>query len=64
MNDINELMGLIKKACQLFREHGTPDTAALSLERGAKYFYAIYILYMLNALENNVTEFCRYLYDH
>lgn len=57
MNEINELMELIKKACQLFREHGTPDTAALSLEKGAKYFYAIYILYMLNILEINVDEF-------
>lgn len=56
MNEINELMELIKKACQLFREHGTPDTAALSLEKGAKYFYAIYILYMLNILEINVDE--------
>ncbi|XP_054706201.1 gamma-soluble NSF attachment protein-like [Uloborus diversus] len=37
--DMQDFMGsvqLIERACQLFREHGTPDTAALALERGAK----------------------------
>lgn len=43
MNEILESVEMIKRACQLFREHGTPDTAALSLEKGAKYFNLTYI---------------------
>jgi tetratricopeptide (TPR) repeat protein len=42
MNQINDTVDLIKRACQLFREHGTPDTAALALEKGAKMVEAKY----------------------
>lgn len=37
MKNLDETGHLIEKACQLFQEHGSPDTAAMSLERGAKY---------------------------
>ena len=46
MNEIMEAVEMIKKACQLFREHGTPDTAALALEKGAKYFTIVYFFYV------------------
>ncbi|KAG1673886.1 Gamma-soluble NSF attachment protein [Nymphon striatum] len=36
MKDILRTGDLIEKACKLFQEHGSPDTAAMSLERGAK----------------------------
>ncbi|XP_015923345.1 gamma-soluble NSF attachment protein [Parasteatoda tepidariorum] len=36
MEDYKTAIDLIHRACQLFREHGTPDTAALTLDRGAK----------------------------
>ncbi|KFM79030.1 hypothetical protein X975_20691, partial [Stegodyphus mimosarum] len=36
MDDYMGAVQMIEKACQLFREHGTPDTAALALEKGAK----------------------------
>lgn len=42
MNQIMEAVEMIKRACQLFREHGTPDTAALALEKGAKMIEAKY----------------------
>ncbi|RWS30009.1 hypothetical protein B4U80_02990 [Leptotrombidium deliense] len=35
-NDWENAVKFFEKACALFREHGIPDTAALSLERGAK----------------------------
>ncbi|XP_023224397.1 gamma-soluble NSF attachment protein-like [Centruroides sculpturatus] len=36
MEDYPTVIHLIQRACQLFREHGTPDTAAIVLEKGAK----------------------------
>ncbi|GIY12636.1 gamma-soluble NSF attachment protein [Caerostris extrusa] len=36
MDDYNSCVQMIERACQFFREHGTPDTAALTLEKGAK----------------------------
>ncbi|KAG8178317.1 hypothetical protein JTE90_026287 [Oedothorax gibbosus] len=36
MGDLSSTKQMIERACQLFREHGTPDTAALCLEKGAK----------------------------
>ena len=34
--DLQETVRLIERACQLYQEHGSPDTAALTLEKGAK----------------------------
>ncbi|XP_013785057.1 gamma-soluble NSF attachment protein-like, partial [Limulus polyphemus] len=36
MKDYTEVVTLTNQACQMFREYGTPDTAALSMEKGAK----------------------------
>lgn len=42
MGDLNGAMKLVERASQLFQEHGTPDTAALSLDKGAKMIEAKY----------------------
>lgn len=36
MEDYPTVVHLIQRACQLFREHGTPDTAAITLDKGGK----------------------------
>ncbi|KAI1297294.1 Gamma-soluble NSF attachment protein [Halotydeus destructor] len=36
MNNIEEAVALFEKAAFMYREHGVPDTAGLSLDRGAK----------------------------
>jgi len=36
MGDVLGAADLIERACQLFREHGSPDTAATTFEKGAK----------------------------
>ncbi|XP_071490060.1 gamma-soluble NSF attachment protein-like [Diadema antillarum] len=36
MKDWGEVMGLFEKAASLYQEHGTPDTAAITLEKAAK----------------------------
>lgn len=36
MDDYKSMVELVQRACQLFRENGTPDTAALALDKGAK----------------------------
>lgn len=36
MGDMEETVRLIERACILFQEHGAPDSAALSYEKGAK----------------------------
>lgn len=42
MGDLIETANLVERACQLFQEHGTPDTAALSLDKGAKIIESKY----------------------
>ncbi|GAB6032682.1 hypothetical protein CHUAL_011558 [Chamberlinius hualienensis] len=42
MGDLDETIRLIDRACKLFQEHGSPDTAALTLEKGAKMVEAKY----------------------
>lgn len=36
-NDWNSMITYYEKACLYFREHGVPDTAALTYNRGAGY---------------------------
>ena len=36
-NDWNTMVTYYEKACLYFREHGVPDTAALTYNRGAGY---------------------------
>lgn len=36
MEDYMGAVKMVERACELFREHGTPDTAAIALEKGAK----------------------------
>lgn len=35
--DVESCVNLLTKAARLFQENGTPDTAALTLEKAAKY---------------------------
>ena len=37
LNQWTQCTEYYQKACLMYREHGVPDTAALCLERGAKY---------------------------
>lgn len=37
LNQQDKSVELFEKACFMYREHGVPDTAALCLDRGAKY---------------------------
>ena len=37
-NDWNSMIKYYEKACLYFRQHGVPDTAALTYNRGAGYF--------------------------
>jgi hypothetical protein len=39
MNDWNSVIKYFEESCRLFREHGVPDTAALTLNRGAQYVF-------------------------
>lgn len=36
MDNVEEAVKLIEKACRLYREHGVPDTAAITYDRTAK----------------------------
>ena len=39
LKDFVPLADLAEKACLLYLENGTPDTATIALERAAKYEY-------------------------
>lgn len=41
LQDWNNAVTYFQKACHMFREHGTPDTAALCLDRGAKMLESV-----------------------
>lgn len=36
LNDWDNVIKYYEKACHLYREHGVPDTAALTINRGAQ----------------------------
>lgn len=37
LNDWDSVVKYYEKSCYFYREHGIPDTAALTLNRGAQY---------------------------
>lgn len=41
LNNWKEAVNYFQKACMMYREHGTPDTAALCLDRGAKMLESV-----------------------
>lgn len=44
MNDWNSVIKYFEQSSHLFREHGVPDTAALTLNRGAQYVFICIII--------------------
>ena len=36
MNEFHKVAALVEEACNLYLEHGVPDTASIALERAAK----------------------------
>jgi len=39
--DLDAAVGFMERASFMFQEHGTPDTAALCLEKAAKYAFPV-----------------------
>ncbi|RWS11130.1 gamma-soluble NSF attachment-like protein [Dinothrombium tinctorium] len=70
MNNCNDSVKFFEKACALFRENGIPDTAALSMERGAKmlepklpekaaeFYLTAADIAMLESKNHQAAEFC------
>lgn len=42
LNDFSSIRGLAEKACSLYQQHGSPESGAASLDKGAKILEASY----------------------
>lgn len=42
LNDFSSIRGLAEKACTLYQQHGSPESGAASLDKGAKILEANY----------------------